>query len=442
MKICFYVEPLIFHNKPFHYFAWLGYCTKIYNCLKTSSFRKEYEFRFITSEALAHYGMNNYGLPEDILIQIQQKEIKQDFNTNNTSITQSFQMESCGDEVLQEYGKIIQDKLSSFEPEIILTFSPVPFLERAYPNALILHMDNGMFSRTPYPDSLFFDPFGLYDQSFPVRFNKELKNYQASEEELDCLEKTRNYYKKHIDEKSPMPPYEEAIREHFDKIVLLPLQYTGETAFDIHCPFRNQGEYLYHVMENIPENVGVLTIEHPTALWVGDYFDSDTLPYLRERFPNFIMFEAFRKIQNISQLVVPYVDAVISISSSLGYQSLFWKKKLISLGTSHIDHFADIHSIHDFDKLDFNTTTNWDNAIAYLMTHYWITEQDCLNNENWLHNFFKMSLEKFEEGDLKFDFFDPLISPETITQKYVQGYLGNFPSNLHYFPANSGITAD
>ena len=48
MRILFFVEPLVMHNRPFHYWAWLSIYARM-----MQSLRGRHELRVIVNEALA-----------------------------------------------------------------------------------------------------------------------------------------------------------------------------------------------------------------------------------------------------------------------------------------------------------------------------------------------------------------------------------------------------
>ena len=111
------------------------------------------------------------------------------------------------------------------------------------------------------------------------------------------------------------------MRKRHRRLCLLPLQFAGEPGFELNSPFRNQGEYLFHVLERLPADLGLLVIEHPTAHWIGDIIDDETREYVRGQYPQ-VTFVDWQRVESAGQYLIHHVDYVIGVSSSLGLQAL------------------------------------------------------------------------------------------------------------------------
>ncbi|MFN8588867.1 MAG: hypothetical protein U0704_13820 [Candidatus Eisenbacteria bacterium] len=189
---------------------------------------------------------------------------------------------------------------------------------------------------------------------------------------------------------------ERRLRERFRTLALLPLQFGGEFGFDSNGPFRNQGEYLFHVLERIPADVGLLVSHHPTSLWVGDRIDEETQEYLAHACPQAI-FVPPGAAANAGQMLVPHVDSVISVSSSLGLQAAFWGKRLIAPGWSHLREWADSGRVEDLAEGALSPPTNHDAAFAWLMRHYWMDLHGALDGPT-LHAHIAGMLARHRDG--------------------------------------------
>src|SRR5262249_33868801 len=95
--------------------------------------------------------------------------------------------------------------------------------------------------------------------------------------------------------------------------------------FDGLVSYRTQFEYLYDVLAAAPKDVGVIVTEHPSDEPVLRRSGPNSiLDALRRTFPNIIFLDEFRRYQSSSQFLVPRVDGVWSVSSSVGYQTLLF----------------------------------------------------------------------------------------------------------------------
>ena len=105
---------------------------------------------------------------------------------------------------------------------------------------------------------------------------------------------------------------------------------------DCFCSFESQFEFLQYVLSKVPEDIGVIVTSHPfypqlTEGWVK---------YFSNKYPNFIFDIIFQKYWSASQFLLNDVDAVITVSSSVGLQALLWEKPLVVIGSSNIAPYA------------------------------------------------------------------------------------------------------
>lgn len=124
--------------------------------------------------------------------------------------------------------------------------------------------------------------------------------------------------------------------------------------------------------------------------------------------------------ENSSQLLLPFVDGVITVASTVGWQAVFYQKYLFVLGDAHISAFSDADNINDISKCLKNTNKpkNKDAALYQLLTKYWIPlEYIYSENSRWVFNFFNKSLKKYRNGKIDYDFYELIDDPEVIFQK-------------------------
>lgn len=71
---------------------------------------------------------------------------------------------------------------------ILLWETPVPFLERMYPDTLIVHQMPGAFSRAPYPHTVTFDPQGLFRHGTLFTEADTIRNQPSGNEIRELVE--------------------------------------------------------------------------------------------------------------------------------------------------------------------------------------------------------------------------------------------------------------
>jgi hypothetical protein len=199
-------------------------------------------------------------------------------------------------------------------------------------------------------------------------------------------------------------------------LAFLPLQFAGESGFDLNAPFRSQGEYLFHVLERMPEDLGLLVAEHPTAIWVGDAIDQETRDYVRVRYPQ-VAFVDYRRVAGAGQYLIHHVDYVICISSSLGLQAVLWNKPMVAVGDSPYRAFAAFRGVDALD-LSVEPAPNpaQSGALAWLLRHYYTHERFGLHDAEWLDHFFRTTCDRLHAGKAGLDLFEPIAPVEEMAK--------------------------
>ena len=424
MKILFYVEPLIEQDKPYWKDGWAGVvCRDIINTLKQSE--NSYEFLLMTNEAIAQ--KVDIGTP---IVQLTQKELLSPFETTNyMDVTTAWHCETYTNKQLKEYKKLMIKKLDGFLPDIIITFSPVPFFKEMFPKTLILHHEFSIFSRLPYPQSWFLDPIGMHSNLFLNKFEDEIKSIKLTEKQTNLLSNFKNACQNILYAKSPFKNIFEEKRNEFDYLVLLPLQFSRYYSFDDIVPFKSQYEYCVYVLDNTPPNIGVVVNTHPEYPIIS----KEAIEFLKTKYPNFIYEEEFNTIYASGQFILPFVDAVITVSSSLGLQTLFLDKKLITLSDKTFSFIADETNIYNIEKTLKKEKISKDTYLYYILTHHAIT-QEYMHNSKWLDKFLSNSFMKYNSKGITFDFYEPIDTDENI----FNSILNTMKNNLSHIPQYLG----
>lgn len=253
-----------------------------------------------------------------------------------------------------------------YKPDVIFTFlSYGNILREVYPDALLIHMEYGIFSRTPFPKTYHLDPFGILKDGYTNRM--ELDALAEIDEDDEQLAQCVKSLKKHL---PALPAHVVKKINNFKSTVLLPLQFSNYHAFDLCSDFESQYAYLLKVLEDIPEDIGVLVTQHPG--W-PPVINRKTEGYLRE-FKNFIFDNSFNEIANMSQIALGHVNGVVSVSSSIGLQSMLYDLPVYIYGESHLS-FLSEEKLEDFiQKVTKKETVNRNKVLSHLMKYYYIPD--------------------------------------------------------------------
>ena len=420
MKALFFVEPLVLHNRPYHYWALLGNSSDMAHALRPVG----WEVRIVCNEALAeravaprgqgpHHSKLGQGMPAEEIVVLGQEVIRRCFGTPNLGIIETLHR---GDDraAIDAYAGLLREALGDFVPDAIFSVTPGAQLRAAFPDALFFSSAPAAYSRPPFPLTFFLDPVGLWDRSMPARQAAALLDREPTPAERALLDAFRQRFGSYFRAVSPFGAVLADLRARHRAVGLLPLQFAGEPGFDFNAPFRSQAEYLFHVLETLPPDVALLVVEHPTARWLGDYIDDDTRELIGWRYPN-VVFLDFRAADSAGQTLVADVDFVISVSSSIGLQALFFGKPLVAVGWSHLVPFATFGGMDAFPEQGPLPAPHprLDRAVCWFMSHYFIPSALC-TDAGWLAPFLERSVERARAGVSGLDFFDPVAPPDVL----------------------------
>lgn len=239
----------------------------------------------------------------------------------------------------------IAAKISSFLGEqfdiVLLWETPVPFLEKLYPKALIVNQMPGAFSRPPYPHTVIFDPVGLYNHGLLNLYSEDIKSsaIEGAESELaaDFVAKVR----RSVCSLQPFSRDSFDPKRKFSKLALLPLQVSAHYAFQADTSYKNQMEFLQDVLKDSDPSTGVIVTQYVTPRVSDTVLNPEALAVLCKMWPNIIYKPEFDKINSVSQFVIPFADEVITCSSSIGLQALAWSRSLRVYGDTFVSGYAD-----------------------------------------------------------------------------------------------------
>lgn len=230
-------------------------------------------------------------------------------------------------ELAIKIAKGLAQKIASDYDVILLWETPVPFLEYLFPEALIIHQMPGAFCRAPYPHMVTFDPVGLYKHGSLYRNFDEIVTC-STEVNNSIVNDFKVAVKNSINQVTPFSYNELDPNEKYGKLVLLPLQTSGHYAFLADTPYISQADYLVDSLSNIPENNGVVVTQYVTPKVKDTVLNSEVLEAVKSKWPNVVFDEKFDRINSVSQYLLPFVDEVVSCSSSLAIQGLVWNKEV------------------------------------------------------------------------------------------------------------------
>ena len=271
-----------------------------------------------------------------------------------------------------EYGRymagLLKDRLpADYRPDLIVSFSPAPFFESVFSGVPVLYYEYGCFSRAPYPETFYLDPWGKGLRAFNSRFSAQINDIPASHDDI-C--KLREYRTRIINCLTSVPEaasFFGALRQEYRTIFLVPLGYSNFYETDAFSTYSTQFEFVEHILDSVGNDIGVLVTQHPVCKSVSD----DSLNDLKRLHPNLISDEMTSRIEGFSQIALAYVDGVITQSSTVGLQAAFLNKYFVSVG-SYFSGLADCCTPGGIQDMLRREVKNRDNFFVWNLTHYTI----------------------------------------------------------------------
>lgn len=131
MNVLFYVEPLIEREEPYWKEGWATLiCTNIAQTLNRSSFK--YNFVIAVNEPIAQR-LDCENFMKKVIFT--QPELLSPFTGGYLEASKAWYCESYTNEQYDYYITMMKKKFVEFTPDIIITFTPVPFLKNLFPDA-------------------------------------------------------------------------------------------------------------------------------------------------------------------------------------------------------------------------------------------------------------------------------------------------------------------
>lgn len=241
--------------------------------------------------------------------------------------------------------KILLDKIGDFSPEVIICYEAcAPFLKDIFPEALILNEMFGSFSRAPFPSFAVLDHNGVFGKSFQATHAERYSEIDLSEEEQRIFNNFKKTITKNLSTNLPFKSFIDDIQNGFDSNVLLACQIDGYFAYDACCDFDSQYAMVDYVLKKSDPRVGVIVTEHGYKAQLK----LEEIEQLRKEYQNFIYLENKERIPYVSQFLLPYIDGVIGVSSSVIYQAALWGKPIYVAGKSQINFLQTSNNIDEF----------------------------------------------------------------------------------------------
>lgn len=324
-------------------------------------------------------------------------------------------------EVLPEEAEVIdffRDRLRGFKPDIVIGLTPCHFFKKIWHDAACFTMEAGFFSRAPFPLTQYFDTAKHLSLTLPNLHKEKILEHHEGGDFADTL---FTQYKSTVSAASEISRLDLDPESEFEKIVLVPLQFEGCPSFDHCCDFKNQYEFAAHILENIPSDVLVVFTRHQFTVLDEELLDRE----YGKTHKNFRLIHSIKGISEfLSQHILPHVDGVITISSSIGFQAAIWGKFCICIGNSHVQAFADSGSLADLPDLlsQHSPSAETKTLISFLLKHYYVPFDFLTDRPDWCRDYFDTKLRLYDKDSDTQDisFYPPVMQEDDLMKYYLE----------------------
>jgi HAD superfamily hydrolase (TIGR01549 family) len=386
MKVLFWIPPWASHGDPLFY----------RNCLRKHLIPQANllasagaDVQFVLPEILrVESGLLNQSIRVIDLSIKDQFVVFGGLSDKSVEFYQNSETDTCRKAVLG-----LETRLSSSYDVIMLWETPVPFLEKMFPDALIIHQMPGAFSRPPYPHTVTFDPVGLYRRGSMYLHALDIKRTARPKEQAmvrDFVSKVRST----INSIQPFERKNLDPKQRFQQLALLPLQVSAHYAFLSDSGYESQANFLVDVLTSIGQDTGVVVTQYITPFVKDTIISPDVLAVLKSHWPNLIFDKRFDQITGISQYLIPLVDEVITSSSSIGVQALAWSRKVSVRGHTFLSPYAS--PVHDLGDPSFQNSN--ENTLSFLLGRNQPLAKEVVENKTFILNLIEEMLGRKRAG--------------------------------------------
>ncbi|MBB3453877.1 hypothetical protein FHT86_002133 [Rhizobium sp. BK313] len=268
---------------------------------------------------------------------------------------------------------------ASFEPDIIISFTQNRYLEALF-TGRVLFWELSPLPRVNSSLSLFMDPFGHQVNSIPNLYKDRIRSLSLSDEQLAGI---GNVWHEKIVTPLHCHPLTPEIKEWLSpiqstkQIALLALQPPDWPTYEAAWRRSEIDQMIMQCTSEMPTDWVLVPIFHPDQSLPEPLCRAIESDFAGIRFPP-------RDLSSgKSELFLPHVDAVISISSSLSVQGIFHGKKVITLGQSQFSAFTNgsISKLDEISPFPYPTSAL---MLAFLSNRYSHPLDACLTEPNYV----------------------------------------------------------
>lgn len=372
MNFLFYLDPSIeFNNSNFRYTSFRNSVLPQAKALVESGHNVSIIVNSVIAESAERDGLDTDGIDLVIIDIIDALNIG---NFSNIALSTDKDKEKRICELLNKKW----DKRSN--PDVIIVWESVStYLPKVFNTSKIIYQTPGFFSRPPFPQLISLNS-GLLENSESPEIYPRVN--------LESFDKIRNELKDFFLRTSSIANKIKKLKRSFKKLILFPLQIDGYFMIDSQIKDKKQIHILCEILDEIPNDIALIVTEYRSKDINSNVLDEYIKDTLKKKHLNFIYDDEINSEFCVSQQLLPLVDGVITVSSSVGLQAAFWELPLLVFGNNYISKFQTATSIKDL-LLNLGIKFNQDGRICSSLIYQNIpVPGKYINSEDWVKNLF------------------------------------------------------
>lgn len=265
-------------------------------------------------------------------------------------------------------------------PDLVIVWeSKCDYLEELFPKARIVYQTPGFFSRPPFPQLISLNEGILDSAKSPEDFPTD---------NIACFQKLREDLREFFIKTTKVTKFITKLRKSFSRLILFPLQIDGYFMIDSQISGKNQFNLIIEFLDSIPKDVALIVTDYKSKDINSSVINNNNLQLIREKYKNFIYSSELNNEFCVSQQILPFIDGLVTISSSVGLQAAFWELPLYCVGNNYVSRFNNVNSIDELiNKL--GQKINQDALISKAINYQNIPlPGKYISNQIWVNSFF------------------------------------------------------
>lgn len=397
LSVLFYVEPVCYRSDPLFHIGWVDWIARI---MQSQPPGAGLLFGFASSPYLSRAHKQRLGKVPCWQYDVNPRDVLAPFAFDRHAYGRDLYGAADDEEINGPLADFLRKVGESFAPDVVISFTQNRYIEKIFAKQRTLFWEVGPLPRHEGKLSFFMDPCGHQQRN--------LLNGAADRILHLPLD----------------PAYFDAARQCWEQFVLSPLKANSPhgdisswldgvrqghpiALFAMQPPDGLTIEAAYEVLT--PEALIMRWMQHLPPSWTAfaTYHTGHKLPLavesmLAEEFPAFRMLPESMAALG-SEAMLPYIDAVATISSSVGMTALLHGKAVVSYGRSWLNALTG-KSLSEITRAPHLTEQERMSLFLFLTNYYCHPLEDCLATPGYVAGVIRRLVEASNPVELYFDF--------------------------------------